>query len=159
VAYFAGFLKPYETQANAATVIYRRGGDQAPSPSWRSNVHQPIVAWSANGEASWFGRWAIEGMPVEVLYARAAGAEPVAQVPPEDVRRVYYQGMDVAVAPVEYLLAQSAWHNHQQDSNRILHAMRALGHDPGVMQRALATLSEERATRLLRLLEIRLVAG
>src|SRR5829696_306306 len=64
VAYFSAFMKSYEVPANAATVIYRRGGDVPPSEGWRSNVHQRIVAWGYGEHAWWLGRWNVEGLSV-----------------------------------------------------------------------------------------------
>lgn len=159
VAYFAGFMRPYEVPANAATVIYRRGGNVGPSESWRSNVHQRIVAWSNDIMACWFGRWNVEGFPVEVLHARGSQVDPLAGLSPDDVSRVRYEGLDVAAVPVEFLLAESVARNENQATNRILHSMRSSGYNPEVLERALDVLPGEKASRLLRLLEIRLVAG
>src|SRR5437879_2415274 len=79
VAYFAGFMHPYEVPANAATVIYRRGGNQPPSSSWRSNVHQRIVAWTEGDYACWLGRWSVDGCPVQVSYARDLPGDPLGE--------------------------------------------------------------------------------
>jgi hypothetical protein len=159
VAYFAGFMRPYEVPANAATVIYRRGGDVPPSDGWRSNVHQRVVAWSNEQVGGWFGRWNVEGCPVEVLHLRGALLDPLASLSSEDVSRVRYDGMDVAAVPLEFLLAAHAARNDNHVTNRILHTMRASGYSSGSLQRALDLLPGEKASRLLRLLEIRLVAG
>jgi hypothetical protein len=159
VAYFAGFMRLYEVPANAATVIYRHGGDVAPSESWRSNVHQRIVAWSNDVTACWFGRWNVEGFRVEVLHARGSQAGPLSALLPDGVARVRYESMDVAAVPVEFLLAESVARNDTQATNRILHAMRSSGYNPDLLERALDPLPGDKASRLLRLLEIRLVAG
>jgi hypothetical protein len=159
VAYFSGFMKSYEVPANAATVIYRRGGDVPPSEGWRSNVHQRIVAWGYGDHAWWLGRWNVEGLPVQVMHARGARLDPLGEIEQEAIGRVHFEGMDVAVAPVEYLLAESALQDRQQTTNRILHALRSTGYNPDVLHRALYTLPVDKASRLLRLLEIRLVAG
>jgi hypothetical protein len=75
------------------------------------------------------------------------------------MRRVQFDGMDVAVVPVEFMLASSDLEGNQQATNRILHALRTASYDAETLQRALSMLPSERAMRLLRLLEIRLVAG
>src|SRR5256885_518992 len=62
VAYFSGFMRSYEAQANGATIIYRRGGVTPPSEGWRSNVHQRIVAWVAGDQSYWFGRWNVNDL-------------------------------------------------------------------------------------------------
>lgn len=159
VAYFSGFMKPYESPANAATVIYRRGGNDAPSESWRSNVHQRIVAWNTLEQYCWFGRWNVDGFPVEVLHAQYMLGDTLADISRDDIRRVHYEGMGVAVAPLEYLLADSARQGQTPVTNRILHVLRTGGYDTDVLSRALDSLPSEQAMRLLRLLEIRLVAG
>src|SRR5437868_5893499 len=43
-AYFAQLMRPHEAPIHSAVVVYRRGGNMAPSENWRSNVHQRIVA-------------------------------------------------------------------------------------------------------------------
>jgi hypothetical protein len=68
--------------------------------------------------------------------------------------------MDVAVVPLEFLLAESAMRNNQtQGTNRILHVLRSSGYDADTLHKALDPLPSDKALRLLRLLEIRLVAG
>ena len=159
VAYFAGFMRPFEVPANAATVIYRRGGNQPPSAGWRSNVHQRIVAWSEGECACWLGRWSVDGFPVQAYHARGLPGDPLGEFTREDIYRVRFEGMDVAVAPLEFLLADSAARNQPQTTNRILHALRGSGYQMDTLHRALGALPSDRAMRLLRLLEIRLVAG
>ena len=159
VAYFAGFMRHYEIPANATTIIYRRGGNFAPSESWRSNVHQRIVAWSAEDYSCWLGRWNMDSFPVQILYARGVPGDPLANMTRDDIRRVHFEGMDVAVAPLEFLLADSAARNEPQITNRILHALRYSRYDADMLNRAMDTLPTDKAMRLLRLLEIRLVAG
>ena len=140
-------------------MIYRRGGTDAPSEHWRSNVHQRIVAWSGQGCAWWMGRWSVAGFPVQVLYTRGVASDPVSALEREDVRRVRFEQMDIAVVPLEYLLAESAARNQAQTTNRILHALRSSGFSADTLNRALDSLPSDKALRLLRLLEIRLVAG
>jgi hypothetical protein len=159
VAYFSGFMKSYEAPANAATVIYRRGGDIPPSDIWRSNVHQRIVAWSAGDRGGWLGRWNVAGLPVQVIYLRGATRDPISGLAADDIRRVHFEGMEVPVVPLEYLLADTVVRNQAQTTNRILHVLRASGYNPSTLQRALDPLPDDKASRLLRLLEIRLVAG
>jgi hypothetical protein len=159
VAYFSGFMRHYEVPANAATVIYRRGGSDAPSEGWRSNVHQRIVAWSREDYACWLGRWNVDGFAVQVSYARGAEGDPVTEVDREDMRRVHFDGMEVPVVPLEFLLADSAARSQPQTTNRILHVLRCSGYDTGTLNRAMDALPSDKAMRLLRLLEIRLVAG
>src|SRR5436190_16999408 len=159
VAYFAGFMKAYEVPANATTIIYKRGGDLAPSEHWRSNVHQRVVAWGVDDQAMWLGRWNVDGLPVEVLHARGVAQDPLSLMTSEDIRMTHFDGMEVAVAPIEYLLAGSAIHGQIQNTNRILHALRNSGYDPDILNRALDTVPRDKASHLLRLLEIHLVAG
>ena len=159
VAYFSVFMKPHEAPVSGATVIYKRGGSIVPSENWRSNVHQRIVAWSNGDEACWLGRWNIDGFPVEVSYTHSSQGGPLAMLPREDIRRVHFEGMDVAVAPLEYLLADRTAHGDTATTNRILHALRNSGYSIDLLNRALDALPSDKALRLLRLLEIRLVAG
>jgi hypothetical protein len=159
VAYFASFMRVYEVAANAATVIYRRGGSQPPSDGWRSNVHQRIVAWSTGDSACWLGRWNVEDMPVQACHAQGLPGDPLGEFTREDMHRVRFDGMDVPVAPLEFLLADSAARNQPQTTNRILHALRGSSYNIETLNRALDALPSDRAMRLLRLLEIRLVAG
>ena len=161
-AYFAQFMKPYEVPANKATIIYRRGGNVPPSESWHSNVHQRIVAWSHAGRACWFGRWLVDGATVQVSYERSIYSDPVAQAvrPEAEVRRASFEGnLDVAVVPIEFLLAESAATNDTQFTRRILHAMRSCGYSTDLLRSALDLLPSEKASRLTRLLEFSLVAG
>lgn len=159
VAYFAGFMKPYEIPTNAATVIYKRGGNITPSENWRSNVHQRIVAWGIDEQATWLGRWNVDGLPVQVLHARGTAQDPLSRMASEDIRTAHFEGMEVVVAPIEFLLADSAMHGQTQTTNRILHSLRTSGYDADILNRALGTLPGDKASHLLRLLEIRLVAG
>ncbi len=159
VAYFSSFMRQYEVPANAATVIYKRGGSEAPSEGWRSNVHQRIAAWSDEDYACWLGRWNVDGFAVQVSYERGLEGDPVAEVAREDIRRVRFEGMEVAITPIEFLLADSAARSQVQTTNRILHVLRYSGYDMNTLNRAMDALPSDRALRLLRLLEIRLVAG
>src|SRR2546427_10266765 len=90
VAYFAGFMKAYEAPANAATVIYRRGGSVPPSDHWRSNVHQRIVAWGNDDQASWLGRWNVDGIAVQVLHTRGVPNDPLANIDQEQISRARF---------------------------------------------------------------------
>ena len=159
VAYFSGFMKAYEAPANAATVIYRRGGAIPPSDYWCSNVHQRIVAWGHEDQASWLGRWNVDGIAVQVLHTRGVPNDPLANIDQEQISRARFEGMDLPVAPLEYLLAESAARAQQQTTNRILHTLRASGYDAGTLNKALDVVPSDKAFRLLRLLEIHLVAG
>src|SRR5947209_12688618 len=114
VAYFSGFMKAYEAPANAATVIYRRGGSIPPSDHWRSNVHQRIVAWGLEDQASWLGRWNIDGLPVQVLHVRGMQDDPLSCITQEEIHRVHFERMQVAAAPLEFLLADSVMRGQTQ---------------------------------------------
>jgi hypothetical protein len=152
-------MRPYEASAHAATIVYRRGGNVAPSEKWRSNVHQRIVAWSGGGRACWLGRWQVDDMTVQVCFKYGIHADPVALASKAATRRVRFGSTDVAVVPIEYLLAESALRNQAQLTQRILHTMRSHGHDPAELERALSVLPSDKASRLSRLLEFSLVAG
>ncbi|MDQ6694250.1 MAG: hypothetical protein M3014_07490 [Chloroflexota bacterium] len=157
--YFAQFMKPHEAPDNATTIVYRRGGNMAPSDNWRSNVHQRIVAWSVGGRASWLGRWYVDGLPVQVSHVRTVHPDPVGAAVREHLQRVRFGDFDVAVVPIEFMLAESALRGIPQASHRILHALRISGYDAVRMQTALATIPREKAYHLSRLLEIDLVTG
>ncbi len=157
-AYFAHFMKPLEGPIGA-TIVYRRGGNLAPAESWRSNVHQRIVAWSVGGRATWLGRWHVDGLPVQVSYVQTFHPDPVSKAALAPIRRIAFEGMEVAVVPIEFLLAESALKNETQLTHRILHAMRLSGHSAEELQLALSILPQEKASHLLRLLEIGLIAG
>jgi hypothetical protein len=156
-AYFAQFMKPHEVSINSATIVYRRGGNAIPSESWRSNVHQRIVAWSAGGRACWLGRWQIGGTTVQVSYLRSIFPDPVALAVRTGARRVHFQGMDVAVVPIEFLLVENAMRNNTHTVHRILNTIRVAGHNQDNLRIALDLLPEEKATRLMRQMEIGLV--
>ena len=159
VAYFSGFMKAYEVPANAATVIYKRGGSSAPSEHWRSNVHQRVVAWGGDDQASWLGRWNLDGIAVQVFHTRGVRYDPLSHIEQEAISRVRFEGMDLPVAPLEFLLAESATHGPAQTTNRILHTLRGSGYDADILNKALGAVPSDKASRLLRLLEIHLVAG
>jgi len=159
VAYFSGFMKAYEVPANAATVIYKRGGSSAPSEHWRSNVHQRVVAWGRDDQAAWLGRWNVDGLAVQVFHARGLRFDPLANIEHAAINRVRFESMDIPVAPLEFLLAESALRNQPQDTNRILHALRNSRYDVDILNKALDAIPADKASRLIRLLEIRLVAG
>jgi hypothetical protein len=61
--------------------------------------------------------------------------------------------------PLEVLLADSALRGQQQVTNRILQALRSSGYRSDTLSRALDLLPFDKASRLMRLLEFRLVAG
>jgi hypothetical protein len=67
--------------------------------------------------------------------------------------------MEVAVVPLEFLLAESALRNDTQLTHRILHAMRTRGYSRDDLDTALGVLPSEKASRLSRLVEFSLVAG
>lgn len=158
-AYFAQFMKPYEPSPNAATIVYRRGGNLAPSDNWRSNLHQRIVAWSGGGRASWLGRWMVDGVAVQVSYLRSIHADPVTLASAAPVKRVHFDGLEVPVVPLECLLAGSALRSEAQLTHRILHTMRDSGYDPELLRQSLDVLPADRALRLMRLLDLNLIAG
>jgi hypothetical protein len=157
--YFAQLMRPYEAGPNTATIVYRMGGNTTPSDIWRSNIHQRIVAWSVGGRATWLGRWFVDGVKVQISYVRSVKADPTARAVREHVARVQFEGMSVPVVPLEFLLAQADLKNNVQLTHRVLHALRARGTNPNILQSALECISRERASRLSRLLEINLVAG
>ncbi len=158
VAYFAGFMKPYEAPANMATIVYRRGGNLVPSDSWRSNIHQRVVAWSVGGRATWLGRWHIERDTVQTSYVRSIYPDPIGAATRANIKRAHFEGMQVPVVPLEFLLADSALRNQTHLTHRILHAMRVSGHDPDNMRAALELMPPDKSFRLRRLLEIGPVA-
>lgn len=158
-AYFAQLMKPFEAGANTATIVYRIGGNTAPSNIWRSNIHQRVVAWSVGGKATWLGRWNVDGVTVQVSYVRSVRNDPTARAVRSHVERVSFDGMNVPVVPLEFILAQVDLKNNTQLTHRVLHALRARGHNPNILRSALECISNERASRLSRLLEINLVAG
>ena len=157
-AYFAQLMKPYEAPDNTATVVYRRGGNVAPSENWRSNVHQRVVAWSVGGRATWLGRWLVDDMIVQVSYVRSVHADPTGLSLRAEPQRARFENTDVAVVPLEYLLAESAVRNQIDMTPRILHVMRTAGYKPAELRRALGALPEERANRLFRLLEFNVIS-
>ena len=158
VAYFGQFMRPHELPATVATVVYRRGGNMAPSDGWRSNVHQRVVAWSHAGRATWLGRWNIDGVPVQASYVMGIHPDPIALATKAEVRRAHWEGMEVPVASLEYLLAERAMRNDTQATHRILPVMRQRGYDPEVLQSALSVLPSDKASRLSRLVEFSLIA-
>lgn len=158
-AYFTQFMKPFEASAHSATVVYRRGGNLAPSDSWRSNIHQRIVAWSAGGRACWLGRWHVEGVPVQVSYIQSIHPDPVALTLKGSAKCVRFEGMDVPVVPLEYLLANSTLKNDTVQTQRILHTMRSSGYSAAHLQKALSVLPSGKASKLSLMLEFSLVAG
>jgi hypothetical protein len=157
-AYFAQLMKPYEAPDTAATIVYRVGGNMAPSESWRSNVHQRIVAWSVGGKAPWLGRWPIAGATVQVTYVRNVHPDPVGLGLRAETRRVRFENFDLPVVPFEYLLAEASIKSQLELTQRILHAMRTLGHDPAELRRALSPLPQEKAARLQRSLEFNIIS-
>jgi hypothetical protein len=158
--YFAQLMRPYEAGPNTATIVYRMGGNTAPSDIWRSNIHQRIVAWSVGGRATWLGRWFVDGVTVQISYVRSVKADPTARAVVRNyIAHVPFEGLSVPVVPLEFLLAQADLKNNTQLTHRVLHALRARGHNPNTLQSALECISRERASRLSRLLEINLVAG
>jgi hypothetical protein len=162
-AYFAQLMRPYELPENVATVIYRRGGNMVPSDSWRSNCHQRVVAWSVGGRATWLGRWNVADLTVQVSHVLGIHADPVAlatkQVEKSGTRRLHFEGTNVVVVPIEYLLAESGLRNDVHSTHRILHVMRQRGYDPAELEIALRVLPSEKAHRLARLAEFNLIAG
>jgi hypothetical protein len=66
--------------------------------------------------------------------------------------------MDVAVIPLEYSLAEAALRSQLEMTQRILHTMRTLGHDPNELRRALAPIPQEKASRLQRSLEFNVIS-
>ncbi len=157
--YFAQLMKPYEAGPNTVTLVYRMGGNSAPSDIWRSNVHQRIVAWSVGGRATWLGRWLVDGVTVQISYVRSIKADPTANAVRNHIAHVPFEGLSVPVVPLEFLLAQADLKNNTQLTHRLLHALRARGANPNTLQSALECVPRERASRLSRLLEINLVAG
>jgi hypothetical protein len=158
-AYFAQFMRPHELPVHRAVVVYRRGSNVAPSEGWRSNIHQRVVAWSVGGKATWLGRWQVDERLVQVSYVRSIHADPTALAFRAPIRRVPFDGMEVAVVPLEFLLAESALRNDTQLTHRILHAMRTRGYSQADLETALGVLPSEKASRLSRLVEFSLVAG
>lgn len=157
-AYFAQLMKPYEAPDTAATIVYRRGGNTPPSEIWRSNVHQRIVAWSGGGKATWLGRWPLGDITVQVSYIRSVHPDPEGMSLKARTRRVRFEGVDVAVAPLEFALAGAALHNHTEQTARIMHSLRTSGYDADELRRALAALPQEKSARLLRLLEFNVIS-
>ena len=152
-AYFAQLMKLYEAPDTAATIVYRLGGNTAPSDLWRSNVHQRIVAWSAGGRATWLGRWPVGNTTVQISYVRSVQADPVGLCLKASTRRVRWEGMDVAVVPLTYALAEAALRADTEKTHRIMHSLRTSGYDAEELRRALSPLPLERASRIMRSLE------
>ena len=158
-AYFAQFMRPHELPVHRAVVVYRRGSNIAPSESWRSNIHQRVMAWSVGGKATWLGRWTVDERVVQATHMRSIHADPTALAFRAPIRRVPFEGMEVAAVPLEYLLAESALHNDTQLTHRILHVLRARGYSASDLGMALSVLPAEKASRLSRLVEFSLIAG
>jgi hypothetical protein len=157
-AYFAQLMRPYEAPDTAATIVYRLGGNMAPSESWRSNVHQRIVAWSSGGRATWLGRWPVAGATVQVSYVRNVHPDPTGLALKASTRRVRFENLDVAAIPLEYSLAEAALRSQLEMTQRILHSMRTMGHNPADLRRALALVPQEKASRLERSLEFNVIS-
>jgi hypothetical protein len=157
-AYFAQLMRPYEAPDTAATIVYRLGGNMAPSESWRSNVHQRIVAWSGGGRATWLGRWPVAGYTVQITYVRSVHADPVGLALKASTRHARFENMDVVVIPLEYALAETVLRSQMELTQRILHAMRTMGHDPAELRRALAPVPQEKASRIQRSLEFNVIS-
>src|SRR5438477_398872 len=77
----------------------------------------------------------------------------------EPTTRIPVPWMLTGEAALEFLLADSAARSQSQTTNRILHALRCSDYDTDTLSRAMDALPSDKALRLLRLLEIRLVAG
>jgi hypothetical protein len=156
-AYFAQLMKPYEAPDTAATIVYRLGGNTPPSSLWRSNVHQRIVAWSSGGRATWLGRWPLDEMDITVTYLRSVQSDPVGLCLRADTYRVRWEGMDVAVVPLTYALAEAALKSDTDVTQRIMHTLRTSGYDAEELHRALAPLPQEKAARITRSLEFSII--
>lgn len=152
-AYFAQLMKLYEAPDTAATIVYRLGGNTAPSALWRSNVHQRIVAWSAGGRATWLGRWPVGQTEVQVTYLRSVHADPLGLALKAAPHKIRWEDMDVAVAPLPYLLAETALKADHEKTQRIMHTLRISGYDPEELRRALSPLPLEKSSRIIRSLE------
>ena len=152
-AYFAQLMKLYEAPDTAATIVYRLGGNTAPSDIWRSNVHQRVVAWSVGGRATWLGRWPIGHTNVQVSYVRSVHADPVGLSLKAAARKVRWEGMDVAVVPLTFSLAEAALRNDTEKMHRIMHTLRTSGYDVEELRRALSPLPPEKSSRIMRSLE------
>ncbi len=158
-AYFAQFMRPHELPVHRAVVVYRLGSNIAPSEGWRSNMHQRVVAWSVGGKATWLGRWSVGEHIAQATHVRSIHADPTALAFSAPISRVSFEGMEVAVVPIEYLLAEGALRNDTQLTHRILNVMRTQGYSAANLSAALAVLSTEKANRLSRLVEFSLIAG
>ena len=158
-AYFAQLMRPYEAPDTAATIVYRLGGNMAPSEIWRSNVHQRIVAWSSGGKATWLGRWPVADTTVQITYVRNIHPDPVGlALRAASTRRARFENLDVAVIPLEFALAEAALRSQLELTQRILHTLRTTGHDPAELSRALAPVPQEKASRLQRSLEFNVLS-
>jgi hypothetical protein len=157
-AYFAQLMRPYEAPDTEATIVYRLGGNMAPSENWRSNAHQRIVAWSGGGRATWLGRWPVADYTVQVTYVRSVHADPVGLALKASLRHAHFENMDVVVIPLEYSLAETVLRSQMELTQRILHTMRTMGHDPAELRRALAPVPQEKASRIQRSLEFNVIS-
>ena len=101
----------------------------------------------------------VDGVTVQVSYVRSIHADPVSLVNSAPVRRACFDGKEIAVVPLECMLADSALRSEAPLTQRILHTMRGCGYDPDLLRQALDVLPAERALRLMRLLDLNLVAG
>ena len=162
-AYFALFMRPFEAPLTRATILYRPENSAPPSECWRSNPHQRVVSWSDGERTCWLGRWSVDGTIVQVLYEmheQGTRSDPLSLAARTcTFKRVHFEDMQVPVVPLEFLLADSALRAETRRTSRILHALRAYGHNNAHLKLALSTLPTGRASRLMRLLEFSLVAG
>ncbi len=152
-AYFAQLMKIYEAPDTAATIVYRLGGNTSPSDIWRSNVHQRIVAWSVGGRATWLGRWPVANINVQVSYVRSVQPDPIGPALKAETKKVRWDGLDVAVVPLTYALADTALRADTEKTQRIMHTLRISGYDPEELRRALSPLPVEKSSRIMRSLE------
>jgi hypothetical protein len=96
---------------------------------------------------------------VEASFVRSVHADPTALAFRAPIRRVQFEAMQVAVVPLEFLLAESALRNDTQLTHRILHVMRTRGYSASDLETALSVLPTEKASRLSKLVEFSLIAG
>src|SRR5437762_1004747 len=73
-------------------------------------------------------------------------------------RRARFENLDVAVIPLEYSLAEAALRSQLELTQRILHTLRTMGHDPAELRRALAPVPQEKASRIQRSLEFNVLS-
>jgi hypothetical protein len=80
-------------------------------------------------------------------------ADPVGLCLKAAIRRVRWEGLDVAVVPLPYALADASLRADTEKMHRIMHVLRTTGYDAEELRRALSPLPVEKGSRIMRSLE------